>query len=47
LEAGKKSAPFRMRITPKANGPFAISIPFVIIGDSVIDTVCNIDGRAD
>ncbi len=47
LEAGKKLAPFRMRITPKVNGLFAITIPFVIIGDSVIDTVCNINGRAD
>jgi hypothetical protein len=47
LEAGKKSAPFKMRITPKVNGPFAITIPFVIIGDSVIDTVCIINGKAD
>jgi hypothetical protein len=47
LEAGKKSAPFMMRITPKNNGPFSITIPIPIIGDSVIDNACSINGTAN
>lgn len=47
LAAGQKSAPFIMRITPKNKGPFAITIPFTIIGDSVIDNQCIINGTAE
>ena len=47
LEAGQKSAPFTMRITPKNKGPFAINIPINIVGDSVIDNTCAIIGSAD
>ena len=47
LEAGQKSAPLTMRITPKNKGPFAINIPINIVGDSVIDNNCSIIGSAD
>ena len=47
LEAGQKSAPFTMRITPKNKGPFSINIPINIVGDSVIDNNCSIIGSAD
>ena len=35
LEAGKKLAPFRMRITPKVNGLFAITIPLILFATSM------------
>ena len=47
LAAGQKSAPLIMRITPKGKGPFAITIPISITGDSVIDNICTITGTSD
>jgi len=49
---GKNQAPgssfsYSMRITPKKKGVFSIDIPFTIVGDSIIDSVCNIIGIAD
>lgn len=38
---------YSVRITPKRKGTFSIDIPFTIIGDSVIDDMCNVVGLAD